>query len=69
MVAWPKANRQPEAKGREYMLKTAPKRLAELMEAEDLGPILLEYPRLLDTPGMVSTLFTERNFVFTIRGY
>lgn len=56
MIAWLKGNRQPEAKVRDYMLATAPKRIAMLKEANDLGSVLLEYPRLLDTPGMVSNI-------------
>ncbi|KAJ8048444.1 hypothetical protein HOLleu_00768 [Holothuria leucospilota] len=58
MITWLKSNRQPETQVREYMKKTAPSRLKLLQEStEQLGAVLLEYPRLLDTPGM-----TEQDF-------
>ena len=54
LISWLKSNRQPISQVKEYKAKTAPQRLLAVKKMEDLGKVLKEYPRLLDTPGMVS---------------
>lgn len=53
MTVWLKNNRAPTMQVREYMRKTASARLKEFKGETDIGEVLRDYPRLLDTPGMV----------------
>ena len=56
-MEWLKHHVEPLTKVKEFMSKTSVKRASWIREHSDLsvGAILKEHPRLIDTPGMVST--------------
>lgn len=56
MKEWLCHNLEPETKVKDFMQKTAIKRAALLRDENfRLDQIIKEFPRLFDTPGMVST--------------
>lgn len=59
MTQWLKHNKEPLSQVRDYQRKTARKRLSWIKDNPDkpVKEIFVQYPRLLDTPGLISMDF------------